>query len=169
NEQASTIRDGAIGRYREFPLASAIVRKWKRQSSNGFIPILAPTVTFLNPFKIEGSCFLEEIAQIRARKGFAEFGDFVRFKVEVGQLDGDFFRITNMRVNEGINFCLGPMERVGHAVPCAADSFDFLQQHFFGGVQQTINPAMDAQYKIAGCDLVRDANFFLVSSRTCSL
>jgi hypothetical protein len=55
------------------------------------------------------------------------------------------------------------MERVGHPIPASMDRFDFLHSNRSIHLEHTIEPALDAQGKLAAIQIVKQANFFLVT------
>src|SRR3954466_14486608 len=68
--------------------------------------------------------------------------------------------------NEGVDFRLRPMERVGRFRPSAQDGFYFFNQQAIWGLKNPIDASFDGEHKLGAFDLVFDADFGLVALRT---
>ena len=97
------------------------------------------------PSQIDGGGRGNEIRQFSEGKGLAKFGHLSGGQFQIYELNIQLRQAVFKRVEVAVEFCLGPVQRVGGVMPCARHGLNFLQQHRTGGNEQPIDPAPDLQ------------------------
>lgn len=169
SEEFKAIAAGAIASDGEEALAGSIFGEREGEAGDGLIAGIIPVDLAGNPGEIRFGDGDEEFVELGPGMFFAEGRDLIGFEFQVAELDFDDFNSFALEEEGGVEFCLGPMERIRRAVPSAGDCFNLLDEQTIGLAENAVDPAIDDENKSGAFEGVGNGDFWLVTFGLSSL